>query len=84
MRHALTTLAVVLIVAGFIRGWFAWTSTNKVPDSNKVDVNIRVDPDKIKEDAEEIKEKVEELEDKFMDESQDTAPESKPQDEPAP
>jgi hypothetical protein len=65
------TLVIILVVAGFVRGWFVWTSTSKVPESNKVDVNIRVDPDKIKEDAEEIKERVEELEEKFTEESRD-------------
>jgi hypothetical protein len=68
MRHALTTLVVILVVAGFVRGWFVWTSTSKVPESHKVDVNIRVDPDKIKDDAEEIKEKVEQLEEKLTEE----------------
>jgi hypothetical protein len=74
MRQALTTLVIILVVAGFVRGWFVWTNTTKVPESNKVDVNIRVDPDKIEEDAEEIKEKVEELEEKFTDEPRDNVP----------
>ncbi len=69
MRHALTTLVLILVVAGFVRGWFLLTGTEKVPESNKVDVNIRVDPDKIKEDAEELKEEVDELENKFKDRS---------------
>jgi len=84
VRHALTTLVIILVVAGFVRGWFALTGTNKVAESNKVDVNIRVDPDKIKEDAEEIKEKVEELEEKLTDESRDSTPKSEKETEQEP
>ncbi len=82
MRHTLMTLVMILVVAGFVRGWFVWTNTSKVPESNKVDVNIRVDPDKFKEDAEEVKEKVEELEEKFSEESRERPANPDTQEEP--
>jgi hypothetical protein len=71
MKRALLVLAIVLLAAGFVRGWFALTAPHRQPETNKVDVKFSVDPDKMKEDAERVKEKAEEFEDKARDEFRD-------------
>lgn len=45
-------IVVVIVVAaiGFYRGWFV-LSTGQQVGSNKVDVNLTVDPDKVKSDT---------------------------------
>jgi len=56
----LTLLAVIVVSVGFYRGWFS-VSGSREPVSHKVDVNLTVDPDKVKEDAETVKAKAAEL-----------------------
>jgi hypothetical protein len=55
------TLVLVLMlclgVMGFYRGWFTLSSHGCDAQSNKVDVKLTVDPDKMKADAEKVKEK---------------------------
>lgn len=46
----LIVVAVVLVGVGFYRGWFVLSSGQQA-GSNKVDVNLTVDTDKVKEDA---------------------------------
>jgi hypothetical protein len=53
-------LVVAVVGIGLYRGWFVVTKTPE-PDSNKVDINVRVDPDKVKEDIEAVEEEVKEL-----------------------
>ncbi len=63
-RSILRVLFVLLIGAvavGFYRGWFTLSSRNPAAGSNKVDVNLTVDRDKIQEDAETVKKKTAEL-----------------------
>ena len=60
MKWLLTFLFVLLLCGigvGFARGWFA---VSKAPDtgSNKVDIKMTVDPDKMKADTEKVSEKV--------------------------
>jgi hypothetical protein len=71
MRRTLIVLAVIVVVAAFFRGWVALSGPHRVPDGHKVDVNLSVDPDKLKEDAERVKEKAVELEEKARDEIRD-------------
>jgi len=64
MRTWGTLVLVLLIcigVAGFSRGWFTLTSHERGPEGNKVDVNLTMDKDKMKDDAERVKEKTKEL-----------------------
>jgi len=68
MKRTIIVLAVILVVAGFIRGWFAVTGPQREKASGKVDVNLAVDPGKVKEDAEKVKEKAVELKDKAAEE----------------
>ncbi len=57
----LLVLAVCLTVLGFYRGWFSLSSHGRDAQSNKVNVSVTVDPDRMKEDAETLKEKTAEL-----------------------
>ena len=60
MRKMLFVLLLCIIGVGFYRGWFT-LSSNRDTGSNKIDVNLTVDPDKAKEDAAKVKEKTNEL-----------------------
>ena len=57
----LLVLALCVAVLGFYRGWFSLSSRGRDAESNKVNVSLTVDPDKMKEDAEKVKEKTTEL-----------------------
>ena len=54
-------LALGVVGPGFYRGWFVLSSHSRDTGSHKVDVNLTVDPDKMKEDAESVKDKANEL-----------------------
>lgn len=56
----LTVLTVIVVSIGFYRGWFS-VSGGRETESNKVDVNLTVDTDKVKADAETVKDKASEL-----------------------
>ncbi len=49
MLAVLLTIAVVVAGVGFYRGWFVLTNDRHV-GSNKVDVNLTMDPDKAEKD----------------------------------
>ena len=65
MKRSIFSLLLILLicvaVAGFYRGWFTLTTRSPDAGSNKVNVNLSVDPDKMKEDAEAVKKKTSEL-----------------------
>ena len=54
-------LVVVLLVCvgafGFYRGWFTLSGPNRDSDGNKINVQLSVDPDKVKADAAQAKDK---------------------------
>jgi hypothetical protein len=54
-------LALCVVGLGFYRGWFVLSSHTRETGNHKVDVNLTVDPDKMKEDAETVKDKTKEL-----------------------
>lgn len=54
-------LVVIVVGVGFYRGWFVLSSHSPEADSSKVDVNLTVDPGKMKTDAESVKDKTREL-----------------------
>jgi hypothetical protein len=56
----LLVLLVIGVCIGFVRGWFS-LSTNKETIGNKVDVSLKVDPDKFKDDLGAVKEKTRDL-----------------------
>jgi hypothetical protein len=78
MKRTLIVLVIVLLAAGFVRGWIALSAPHRQPETNKVDVNLTVDPEKMKEDAERVKEKAEEFEEKAREEIRDV---TRPSDE---
>lgn len=59
----LLVLALVVAVLGFYRGWFSLSSRGRDAESNKVNVKLTVDPDKMRDDAEKVTEKTAELTD---------------------
>jgi F0F1-type ATP synthase membrane subunit b/b' len=56
----LVVLAIFIVALGFYRGWFALSSPRDT-ESNKVNINLTVDPDKAKADAETVKDRTTEL-----------------------
>ena len=52
--------AVIVVGLGFYRGWFT-VSGSRESESHKVDVNLTVDPDKVKEDVQTVKDKATDL-----------------------
>jgi hypothetical protein len=62
-------LFVLVIAVGFYRGWFTLSSTSPDAGSNKVNVNLTVDQDKMQEDAETVKAKTTELVGKVTDQA---------------
>lgn len=53
-------LIVLAVCVGFFRGWFSMT-TNKEPFSEKRDVQLKIDPDKMKQDANAVGDKTKAL-----------------------
>lgn len=49
-------VAILVICVGFYRGWFAFSTPAAGTGSNKVNVELTVDPDKVKSDVEMVKE----------------------------
>jgi hypothetical protein len=65
MRKSIITVLIVLLLGavalGFYRGWFTLSSPDAAKGSNKVNVNLTMDRDKIEDDAEMVKNKATEL-----------------------
>ena len=57
LSAVLVVIAILVVGLGFYRGWFA--VSRSVPDdgSNKVNINLAADPDKMKQDAAMVKDK---------------------------
>ena len=61
MKHLLLVMVVFVLCVvglGFYRGWFTLSRPNGAGDGNKINVQLSVDPDKVKADATEAKDKV--------------------------
>jgi cell division protein FtsX len=76
--HKLLLVCFVLVLCvvgfGFYNGWWSLSSsTSPDGDSNKVDVNLSVNPDKMKEDAETVKEKAKEATGQAEEKSDETS-----------
>ncbi len=65
MNRTVITVLLVLLVGvvalGFYRGWFALSSRSPDAGSNKVNVNLTVDREKMQEDAQTVQKKATEL-----------------------
>ena len=57
----LIVLAIILVGVGFYRGWFTLSSPAVEKGSNKVELNLTLDQDKMSDDANAVKEKAREL-----------------------
>jgi hypothetical protein len=57
----LIAIAILVVGLGFYRGWFALSRPAPDAGSNKVNINLAADPDKMKQDAESVKRKTAEL-----------------------
>ena len=57
LMKMLFVLAICIAVVGFFRGWFSLSSSGRDAETNKVNVSLTVDPDKMKDDAEKVEEK---------------------------
>jgi hypothetical protein len=55
IRNLLILLVVSIVAVGFWRNWFV-ISTHESPESEKVDINLKVDKAKIKADTEKVAE----------------------------
>ena len=51
-------VVIGLVILGYYRDWFSLTSSR---DPHKVNINVTVDKDKLKEDEQRAKEKIHEL-----------------------
>ena len=65
MKNRLFPVLIVLVLLvigfGFYRGWFAMSSSNADKGSNKVNVNLTMDGNKMQEDAATVQNKTAEL-----------------------
>jgi hypothetical protein len=73
IRNLLILLVIAIVAVGFWRNWFV-ISAHELPESEKVDINLKVDTAKIKEDTkratEKTKDEAEKISAKVKDESQ--------------
>ena len=61
LMKTIVVLGLCVLALGYYRGWFTLTSQGRDAASNKVGVNLTVDPDKVKEDVGRVNEKASEL-----------------------
>ena len=57
----LVVLVLCVVGFGFYSGWFTLSSSGPGAESNRIDINLEVNPDKAKADAETLKAKATEL-----------------------
>ena len=59
MKKLSTLIAITILVVGlgFYRGWFALSRPAAEPGSNKVNINLAANPDKMKQDAKMVTDK---------------------------
>jgi hypothetical protein len=59
--NVLVVLVLCVAVVGFFRGWYTFSGPNRDGDGNKINVQLSVDPDKVKADAAQARDKAAEL-----------------------
>ncbi len=59
--NALVVLVLCVVALGFYQGWFVLSSRGGGAASNKIDVNLTVDPDKARKDADAVESRVRSL-----------------------
>jgi hypothetical protein len=71
IAEVLLMLTLCVVVVGFGRGWFALSSKNSETRTNKVDVNLVVDREKMNTDAQSMKARTTELASKVTEEAEE-------------
>jgi hypothetical protein len=71
MLSVLLVLIVCVVGFGFYSGWFALSRTSPDAGSHKVNINLTVDPDKVRADANAVKKKTSELADEATEGAKD-------------
>jgi hypothetical protein len=61
LSAVLVVVAILVVGLGFYRGWFALSRSAHDAGSNKVNINLAADPDKMRQDAAIVKDKATEL-----------------------
>jgi hypothetical protein len=61
LAAVLFAISILVVGLGFYRGWFALSSSTPAAGSNKVNINLATDPDKMKQDAQMVSDKATEL-----------------------
>jgi hypothetical protein len=61
LSAVLIAIAILVVGLGFYRGWFALSRPAADAGSNKVNINLATDPDKMKHDAQMVSDKATEL-----------------------
>ncbi len=61
LSAVLIVIAILVVGLGFYRGWFAVSRPAADAGSNKVNINLAADPDKMKQDAKIVTDKATEL-----------------------
>jgi hypothetical protein len=61
LSAVLIAIAILVVGLGFYRGWFALSHPAPDAGSNKININLATDPDKMKQDAEMVTGKATEL-----------------------
>ena len=61
LSAVLIAIAILVVGLGFYRGWFALSRPAPDAGSNKVNINLATDPDKMKQDAKIVTDKATEL-----------------------
>jgi hypothetical protein len=61
LSAVLAVIAILVVGLGFYRGWFTVSQAAADAGSNKVNINLAADPDKMKQDAAIVKDKASEL-----------------------
>ena len=51
LGSVLVAIAILIVGVGFYRGWFAVSHPAADPGTNKVNINLAANPDKMKQDA---------------------------------
>lgn len=60
---------VVIVIVGFMRGWFQFSSAQR--PSGKMEMELSIDPEKAQEDAEKVRRRTDEFFDKVQSEASD-------------
>lgn len=59
--NVLVVLVLLVVGIGFYQGWFILSGNKGGDESNKVEIQLTVDPDKVKEDAKTVEAKARDL-----------------------